>query len=78
MGDVTAEPTHGAALRSDGARRELTSFVGRRQAVARLGAELRRSRLVTITGPGGVGKARTALTVARAARADFPDGVRVV
>ncbi len=78
MGDVTAEPTHGAALRSDGARRELTSFVGRRQAVARLGAELRRSRLVTITGPGGVGKTRTALTVARAARADFPDGVRVV
>ncbi|GAA4708868.1 LuxR family transcriptional regulator [Pseudonocardia yuanmonensis] len=54
----------------------LTSFIGRRQTVAALEAELRTSRLVTVTGPGGVGKTRTALTVA--AGADMGDDVLVV
>jgi predicted ATPase/DNA-binding XRE family transcriptional regulator len=45
---------------------ELTSFVGRTSDVAKLRALLTTSRLVTIVGPGGVGKTRTALRVAEA------------
>ncbi|MGQ0624164.1 MAG: protein kinase domain-containing protein [Sporichthyaceae bacterium] len=39
----------------------LTSFVGREDEVARLRALLAETRLVTVTGPGGVGKSRLAL-----------------
>jgi predicted ATPase/DNA-binding XRE family transcriptional regulator len=45
---------------------ELTSFVGRENDVTKLRAFLTTSRLVTIVGPGGVGKTRTALRVAEA------------
>ncbi|MCS0601811.1 regulator [Streptomyces sp. LP11] len=51
---------------------ELTAFVGRAAELAELAAALDRSRLVTVTGAGGVGKSRLA---ARAA-ADRPRGER--
>ncbi|WP_427918638.1 LuxR C-terminal-related transcriptional regulator [Streptomyces sp. cg40] len=57
---------------------ELTSFVGRTGELAALHAELARSRLVTLVGPGGVGKSRTALRAARAATDRFADGVWLV
>ncbi|MFI8824012.1 ATP-binding protein [Streptomyces sp. NPDC053431] len=41
-------------------RPRLTSFVGREPELAALGADLERSRLVTLTGPGGSGKTRLA------------------
>ena len=41
----------------------LTSFVGRESALDRLRQELGAHRLVTLTGPGGVGKTRLASTV---------------
>ncbi|GAA3128723.1 BTAD domain-containing putative transcriptional regulator [Planomonospora alba] len=47
-----------------GVRAQLTSFVGRRQDVARLRALLGEHRLVTLTGPGGVGKTRLAAETA--------------
>ena len=43
-----------------GLRPALSSFVGRRDELARLRALLSASRLVTITGPGGAGKTRLA------------------
>lgn len=43
----------------------LTSFVGRHEEMAHVGSLIAGSRLVTLTGPGGVGKSRLALEVAR-------------
>ena len=57
---------------------ELTSFVGRRREVARARSLLGGSRLVTITGVGGVGKTRLALRTAAEARRAFRDGVWLV
>ncbi|WP_441247272.1 ATP-binding protein [Kitasatospora sp. McL0602] len=59
---------------------ELTSFVGRTSELASLARLLTASRLVTVTGPGGVGKTRLALRAAAEAETAgaFPDGVRLV
>ncbi|MFD8546585.1 ATP-binding protein [Streptomyces sp. NPDC059649] len=54
---------------------ESTSFVGRRSELRRIGDALTAHRLVTLTGPGGVGKTRIAARAARAAAPRFPDGV---
>src|SRR3712207_3011835 len=54
---------------------ERSSFVGRRAELARLRGLLAESRLVTLVGPGGVGKTRLALRVADELRRSFPDGV---
>ncbi|MEV5541860.1 LuxR C-terminal-related transcriptional regulator [Saccharopolyspora shandongensis] len=57
---------------------ELTSLVGRRAEAAEVRRLWSGSRLVTLTGPGGVGKTRLALQVGRTARGAFPDGVWLV
>nr|WP_319712429.1 BTAD domain-containing putative transcriptional regulator [Nonomuraea angiospora] len=53
----------------------LTDLVGREGELAEVRALLAASRLVTLTGPGGVGKTRLALAAAADAGPDFPDGV---
>src|SRR5277367_4946349 len=57
---------------------EVTSFVGRRRELADAKRALSKSRLVTLTGVGGVGKTRVAERVARERRRAYPHGVWLV
>ncbi|MGW0469372.1 ATP-binding protein [Streptomyces sp. NPDC003027] len=78
---------HARLLAGDGARgpdltprrgllpARLTSFIGRERELAALAEELPRRRLVTLLGPGGVGKTRLALEAAEAQ--GRPEEVRV-
>ncbi|WP_338598805.1 LuxR C-terminal-related transcriptional regulator [Saccharopolyspora sp. SCSIO 74807] len=52
---------------------DVTSFVGRRHEITRTKRLLAESRLVTLTGQGGVGKTRLALRVAAGMRRAFRD-----
>ena len=56
----------------------LTSFVGRVGELDEVAGLLEDRRLVTVTGPGGVGKTRLAGEVARRVAARFADGVWLV
>ena len=56
----------------------LSTFIGRTAEVAEIAELLGEYRLVTLTGPGGMGKTRLAGEVARRVAARFADGVRVV
>lgn len=56
----------------------LTSFVGRSSEVGEVAVLLGQYRLVTVTGPGGVGKTRLAGEVARLAADRFADGAWLV
>ncbi|MFD8483299.1 ATP-binding protein [Kitasatospora sp. NPDC059673] len=56
---------------------EATAFVGRAAELDALAALLGRSRLVTVTGPGGVGKSRLALRAAARLAPGFPDGAHL-
>ncbi|RPE41120.1 regulatory LuxR family protein [Streptomyces sp. Ag109_O5-1] len=57
---------------------ETTSFVDRREEQAAGRELLAKARLVTLTGPGGVGKTRLAAHIASRVERAFPDGVRYV
>ncbi|TDD01971.1 LuxR family transcriptional regulator [Nonomuraea deserti] len=57
---------------------EPTSFVGRRQELDRVRRACARSRLVTLTGAGGVGKSRLALRAAAELRPGFSGGAWLV
>ncbi|MFD0206973.1 MULTISPECIES: BTAD domain-containing putative transcriptional regulator [Saccharothrix] len=56
----------------------LTPLVGREHDVAEVRRLLGEHRLVTLTGPGGVGKTRLAVEAARRLVDGFADGVRIV
>jgi predicted ATPase/DNA-binding CsgD family transcriptional regulator len=56
----------------------VTSFVGRRRELSAIRVAIGESRLVTLVGPGGVGKTRLAMELARRLRRVFADGCCVV
>jgi len=55
--------------------RQLTSFVGREKVVGEILALASSSQLVTIVGPGGAGKTRSAIQVGARSLERWPDGV---
>jgi non-specific serine/threonine protein kinase len=57
---------------------ELTSFVGRRKELLELRGVFASSRLLSLTGAGGVGKTRLAIRLARDLLNEFSDGVWLV
>ncbi|HKF77126.1 MAG TPA: LuxR C-terminal-related transcriptional regulator [Candidatus Dormibacteraeota bacterium] len=57
---------------------EVSSFVGRRHELAEVKRLLAATRLLTLAGPGGVGKSRLALRAAADMVRAFDDGVRLV
>ncbi len=58
----------------------ITPFIGREMELVQIGARLRdpTCRLLTLVGPGGIGKTRLAVTTAELLKAEFPDGVYFV
>ncbi len=80
-GGQRARPTPasaGAGRRPGNLPLELTSFVGRRSELSAVQHMLKSSRLVTLTGIGGVGKTRLALRAATDVATNFADGVWLV
>jgi predicted ATPase/class 3 adenylate cyclase len=67
-------PLKSVDLRPNNLPTQLSSFVGRANDIARLRELARQHRLVTLTGPGGIGKTRLALRVATEMLEDLPDG----
>jgi len=74
---VPAPPTLAARPRTN-LPAMLTDLVGRAPAIAELRGLLHERRLVTLTGPGGVGKTRLAIETAAQSAAAFPDGTWLV
>jgi predicted ATPase/DNA-binding CsgD family transcriptional regulator len=54
---------------------QFTSFIGRENEIAQLRQLLLQMRLLTLTGPGGVGKSRLAIQCAHEMLRFFPDGI---
>ena len=69
-----ARPTH----RPGNLPAEATSFIGRRRELAELRKKLGAARLVSLVGPGGVGKTRLAIRIATDLGRGFPDGAWMV
>ena len=74
-GVFTARPDEQTRRLSPRALPDLgTSFVGRAAELPNLAALIREHRLVTLTGPGGSGKSRLALALAREIEGQYADG----
>ncbi|MCK8675240.1 protein kinase [Rhodococcus sp. HM1] len=76
-GEATRPPTARTGRTRD-LPLELTSFVDRREELAKAKNLLATARLVTLVGVGGVGKTRLALRIAHQMRVAFADGVFLV
>jgi predicted ATPase/DNA-binding CsgD family transcriptional regulator len=58
--------------------RQLTRFIGRKKEISQVIELVQKHPLITLTGSGGVGKTRLALTTAHELLNYFPDGVKYV
>jgi predicted ATPase/DNA-binding SARP family transcriptional activator len=76
--DAVHTASRARARVKEGLRPEQTSFIGRRRELAEIGQALGRTRLLTLTGPGGAGKTRLAYEAAARLVDSYPDGVHVV
>ncbi|MGN9810965.1 BTAD domain-containing putative transcriptional regulator [Micromonospora sp. BQ11] len=74
--DTALSPPPAAARIRNSMPARLDELVGRAEVLAELRALVPQRRLVTLVGPGGVGKTRLATEVAR--EQSFPDGVHLV
>ncbi|MDE1145980.1 MAG: winged helix-turn-helix domain-containing protein [Azospirillaceae bacterium] len=70
---TTASPLSPAVAASPG-----RTPVGRAEVIVALAAKLERHRLVSIVGPGGMGKTTVALAVAASVAGRYPDGVGLI
>jgi predicted ATPase/class 3 adenylate cyclase len=71
-------PLRSAAVIRHNLPRPRSRFVGRTEDVAELGRLLERTGVVSVVGPGGVGKTRVAIEAARRLLPRFPDGAWMV
>ncbi|MDZ5649608.1 ATP-binding protein [Nitrospirillum sp. BR 11828] len=76
-GDGAAPPAS-PAVAAFALARQLAPPLGRGEVIAALAARLGRQRLVTIVGPGGMGKTTVALAIGAAVAERYPDGVALV
>lgn len=78
MSSATSPASDRVGLHSHNLPAPTTSLVGRSRELEGIGQALRRARLVTLNGPGGVGKTRLALELARRQVDRRPGGVWLV
>ena len=57
---------------------QLTSYIGRKKDISKIKEMISNNRLVTLTGPGGIGKTRLALQIASEIQSHYRDGVWLV
>ena len=76
---VPPAPTHASAtVNPNNLPAQLTRLIGRADIVENLTAQLPRQRLLTIVGPGGIGKTSVALAVAEGLLAAYEHGVWLI
>jgi DNA-binding winged helix-turn-helix (wHTH) protein len=75
---AAAAPSPAPTLQLHNLPAQLTRLIGRADAVRRIIAQVQRHRLITIVGPGGIGKTSAALAAAEALIDSHPDGVWLV
>lgn len=71
-------PRSGATKVAGQLPHSLANLVGREEERAEVSSMIRRSRLVTLVGAGGIGKTRLAIETAREVAKEYPDGAWLV
>ena len=75
---VQAVPPRGGGDQAVGGRYHFAGLLGRRRELAELRKKLAAARLVSLVGPGGVGKTRLAIRIATDLGRGFRDGAWLV